>query len=108
MATQTISMVAGQTLHVTAITQVDASGTPLPTQDPSYGATVDTFDSAFFNKSIPGGTNIDYQNTGELGTTTVTLTSTSSDTAKPVIEDVITVDVTGVVPDGLQATLTVS
>lgn len=107
MATQTISMEAGQTLHVTAITQ-DKAGVLLTTQDPSYGAPVDTFDSAFFNKSIPGGTNIDYQNTGEVGTTTVTLTSTSTDTAKPVIEDVITVDVTGVVPDGLQATLTVS
>lgn len=101
-------MVAGQTLHVTAITQVDASGTPLTTQDPSYGATVDTFDSAFFSKSIPGGTNIDYKNDGAEGTTDVTLTQTSSDSTKSPIVDVITVNITGPVAAGLQATLTVS
>lgn len=108
MATQTISMVAGQTLHVTAITQVDASGTPLTTPDPTYGAPVDTFDSAFFNKSVPGGENIDYASTGTVGDTTITLTSISTDTTKPVIEDVISVTVTGQVAAGLQATLTVS
>lgn len=107
MATQTLSCPAGATITFDTVFQVDSSNAPLTTPDPSYGAPSYAFDSTFFTENnIAGQENL--ISTGKLGTTTITVSETSSDPSKPVIEDVITATVGGQVAAGLQVTFTIT
>lgn len=87
-----VTLTPAQTFVMNSIVQVDSTGTPLSTPDPSYSS-VSCVSSNTAVAGVQG--NIRVAPTGILGTATITATETSSDPSKPVITGTLVVTVVG-------------
>jgi hypothetical protein len=97
----TVTLLPTQVYVLNNTVQVDSTGAPLTTPDPTYGAPT-------FTSSNPAVASVGpllplrVQPTGVVGTTTITGTEVSSDTSKPSIVGTLVVTVPGPLAAGLQ------
>jgi hypothetical protein len=99
MSTTSVTLTQTQTYTLTT-TQVDASGNPVTTPDPTYNTlgyvssnpSVATVSAFVPNQVIP---------TGVIGSTVITATETSTDTKRPALTGTLNVTVVGTPPASL-------